>query len=74
MGGPPGQIAEVLDVGLPRPRWSYDVRNRGEFIAMRHHLWERIKEMVLARADPGLFGRGSATDAPGPVRDESGGG
>jgi NitT/TauT family transport system ATP-binding protein len=62
MGGPPGQIAEVLDVGLPRPRWSYDVRNRSEFIAMRHYLWERIKEMVLARADPGLFGRGTVTD------------
>ena len=44
----PGQVAEVLDVNLPHPRWDYDVRERREFVEMRHYLWERIKAMVAA--------------------------
>ena len=44
----PGQVAEVLDVNLPHPRWEYDVRERKEFVEMRHYLWERIKAMVAA--------------------------
>ena len=44
----PGQVAEVLDVDLPHPRWDYDVRERPQFVALRHYLWERIKAMVAA--------------------------
>ena len=44
----PGQVAEVLAVDLPHPRWDYDVRERREFVSLRHHLWERIKAMVAA--------------------------
>jgi NitT/TauT family transport system ATP-binding protein len=44
----PGQVAEVLSVDLPHPRWEYDVRERREFVEMRHYLWERIKAMVAA--------------------------
>jgi NitT/TauT family transport system ATP-binding protein len=44
----PGQVAEVLSVDLPHPRWEYDARERREFVALRHHLWERIKAMVAA--------------------------
>jgi NitT/TauT family transport system ATP-binding protein len=44
----PGQVAEVLSVDLPHPRWEYDVRERREFVDLRHHLWERIKAMVAA--------------------------
>jgi NitT/TauT family transport system ATP-binding protein len=44
----PGQVAEVLSVDLPHPRWEYDVRERREFVELRHHLWERIKAMVAA--------------------------
>ncbi|HLI20775.1 MAG TPA: ABC transporter ATP-binding protein [Stellaceae bacterium] len=44
----PGQVAEVLDVKLPHPRWEYDVRERAEFVELRHYLWERIKAMVAA--------------------------
>jgi NitT/TauT family transport system ATP-binding protein len=42
----PGRVAEIVDVTLPHPRWSYDARARPEFIALRAHLWNRIKEMV----------------------------
>jgi len=44
----PGQVAELLQVDLPHPRWEYDVRERREFVELRHHLWERIKAMVAA--------------------------
>jgi NitT/TauT family transport system ATP-binding protein len=44
----PGQVAEVLDVNLPHPRWEYDARERKEFVELRHYLWERIKAMVAA--------------------------
>jgi NitT/TauT family transport system ATP-binding protein len=43
----PGQIAEIIDVNLPQPRWDYDARATPEFAALRHHLWEGIKTMVL---------------------------
>jgi NitT/TauT family transport system ATP-binding protein len=43
----PGRIAEIVDVSLPQPRWDYDVRATPEFAALRHHLWEGIKAMVL---------------------------
>ncbi len=44
----PGQVAEVLSVDLPHPRWEYDVRERREFVELRRHLWEGIKAMVAA--------------------------
>jgi NitT/TauT family transport system ATP-binding protein len=44
----PGQVAEILSVDLPHPRWEYDVRERREFVELRRHLWERIKAMVAA--------------------------
>jgi NitT/TauT family transport system ATP-binding protein len=44
----PGRVAEILDVSLPHPRWSYDARARPEFIEMRAHLWSRIKSMVAS--------------------------
>jgi NitT/TauT family transport system ATP-binding protein len=43
----PGQIAEIVDVNLPQPRWDYDTRATPEFAALRHHLWEGIKAMVI---------------------------
>jgi NitT/TauT family transport system ATP-binding protein len=44
----PGQVAEVVDVDLPHPRWDYDVRERSTFVELRRHLWERIKAMVAS--------------------------
>jgi NitT/TauT family transport system ATP-binding protein len=43
----PGQISEIVEVNLPQPRWEYDARATPEFTALRHHLWEGIKAMVL---------------------------
>jgi NitT/TauT family transport system ATP-binding protein len=53
----PGQVAEILSVDLPHPRWEYDVRERPEFIALRHHLWERIKAMVAADPQSEFYNR-----------------
>jgi len=44
----PGSVAEIIDVDLPHPRWSYDARALPEFAALRGHLWNRIKDMVLS--------------------------
>jgi NitT/TauT family transport system ATP-binding protein len=44
----PGAVAEIIDVNLPHPRWSYDARALPEFAALRGHLWNRIKDMVLS--------------------------
>jgi NitT/TauT family transport system ATP-binding protein len=61
----PGQVAEILDVDLPHPRWDYDVRARPEFTELRAYLWDRIKAMVAAdpqsefyHRDGGSFGAG----------------
>jgi len=43
----PGQIAEIIDVDLPQPRWDYDARATPEFAALRHHLVGRHQAMVL---------------------------
>jgi NitT/TauT family transport system ATP-binding protein len=62
----PGEIAEVLDVNLPRPRWGYDVRERKEFIDLRQHLWSHLKAMVLANAESEFFARSG--EGPTPLR------
>jgi NitT/TauT family transport system ATP-binding protein len=43
----PGRVIEELEVKLPRPRFDYDVRADPEFIALRTHLWGRIRDLVL---------------------------
>jgi NitT/TauT family transport system ATP-binding protein len=54
----PGQVAEVLSVDLPHPRFEYDVRERRMFVELRHYLWERIKEMVTSDPQSEFFQRG----------------
>jgi NitT/TauT family transport system ATP-binding protein len=51
----PGRVAEILDVDLPHPRYSYDARARPEFAEMRGHLWNRIKEMVANDPESEFF-------------------
>ncbi len=58
----PGRVAEILDVPLPHPRWSYDVRARPEFIDMRAHLWSRIKAMVASDPESEFYLRDVAVN------------
>jgi NitT/TauT family transport system ATP-binding protein len=44
MGRRPGRIKEVLEVTLPRPRYSYDARAEEEFSRLRSIAWKSIKE------------------------------
>jgi NitT/TauT family transport system ATP-binding protein len=58
----PGRVAEIVDVNLPHPRWSYDVRAQPEFIALRTHLWSQIKHMVANDPASEFFQRPLADD------------
>ena len=62
----PGRVAEILDVPLPHPRWSYDVRARPEFIEMRAHLWARIKAMVASDPESEFYLRDVAVSGVDP--------
>jgi NitT/TauT family transport system ATP-binding protein len=42
----PGQVEEILDVRLARPRWEHDVHADPEYVRMRAYLWEKIRQMV----------------------------
>lgn len=43
----PGQVREILEVNLPRPRWDYDVRGHQEFGALRSHIWSMLKNDLI---------------------------
>jgi len=53
----PGQVAEVVDVKLPHPRWEYDVHADPEFVRLRHYLWERIRDMVASDPQSEFYDR-----------------
>lgn len=57
MGPRPGRILEVIDVGLERPRWTYDVRAEKRFIELRAYLWDRIRTLVLTDPESDFYGR-----------------
>ena len=59
----PGQVAEILDVNLPHPRWEYDAHTRPEFVELRHHLWERVKAMVASDPQSEFYERSERNDA-----------
>ncbi len=46
LGPRPSTVKEVIDISLPRPRWTYDVKSHPDYISIRAYLWRRIKEMV----------------------------
>jgi len=56
----PGAVEEILEVTLPRPRWSYDFRALPAYIEARAELWERIQRMVAGQPELAMaFGGGS---------------
>jgi len=46
----PGQIKEVLDVDIPRPRDPEAVRRSPRYLEMREHIWHQLKVEVGGRA------------------------
>jgi NitT/TauT family transport system ATP-binding protein len=46
----PGQIKEVVDVNLPRPRFDYDVKTLPEYVELRDHIWRLVKDEALQSA------------------------
>jgi NitT/TauT family transport system ATP-binding protein len=61
----PGQIAEIVNVDLPHPRWDYDARATPEFVELRRHLWEGIKSMVLNDPQSEFYQRNGANQPTG---------
>lgn len=46
----PGQIKEVLDVNLPRPRFDKDVKSLPEYAELRERIWDLVKDEALSGA------------------------
>lgn len=42
----PGRVAEILDVPLPRPRASDDVRRSPEFVELTNYIWDSLKRAM----------------------------
>jgi nitrate/nitrite transport system ATP-binding protein len=40
----PGQIKEIVEVNLPRPRFDYDVKVLPEYVELRDHIWRLVKD------------------------------
>jgi ABC-type nitrate/sulfonate/bicarbonate transport system ATPase subunit len=53
MSARPGEIAEILDVNMPRPRWDFDARGTKEFTTLRAHIWKMLRQdSAMAGASP----------------------
>ncbi len=46
----PGRIKEVLDVNLPRPRFSGDVKSLPEYSELRERIWDLVKDEARSGA------------------------
>ncbi|WP_018633976.1 ABC transporter ATP-binding protein [Neomegalonema perideroedes] len=53
----PGRVAEEIRLPFARPRWAEDPRAHPEHAALRAHLWERLREMVLKDPQSDFYGR-----------------
>ena len=53
----PGRVLEVIDVDLPRPRWTYDARAEPRFIELRKYLWAWIRDLVIGDPSSDFYGR-----------------
>lgn len=57
----PGRVIEEIEVGLPRPRWQYDIRATPRFVELRSYLWTAIRDLVLNDPNSDFY----APTAPG---------
>ena len=64
MGPRPGRIVETLDIDLPRPRWDYDARARPDYLAIRKHLWSRLRDMVMTDPESDFYQARATGGAP----------
>ncbi|PRR85438.1 ABC transporter ATP-binding protein [Clostridium luticellarii] len=48
----PGTIKEIIDVDIPRPRESGDVKSSDKFSALRHRIWELLKNKPGSKENP----------------------
>jgi len=44
----PSRVRQLVHVGLPRPRWEYDVRAHPDFAPIRAELWNALRGDLLA--------------------------
>ena len=61
----PGRVVEVVEVGLERPRWTYDARAEARYVELRSYLSGRMRELVLSDPSSEFFGRDLA-----PIRNQ----
>jgi NitT/TauT family transport system ATP-binding protein len=66
LGPRPGRVIEVVDVDLPRPRWTYDTYAEKRFTELRAHLSGRMRELVFS--DPASEFNGRDLGKPSGVR------
>ena len=62
MGPRPGRIVETIAIDMPRPRWIYDARSRPDYLSIRQHLSNRLREMVVSDPESDFY----IPSAPGP--------
>lgn len=56
-----GRILETHEVDLPRPRLSQSLRADPRYIALRDHLWHRLRDLVVNDPKSEFYGRTGAT-------------
>jgi NitT/TauT family transport system ATP-binding protein len=57
LGPRPGRVIEVIEVGLPRPRWTYDARAKKRFTELRVYLSGKMRELVFSDPSSEFYGR-----------------
>jgi len=57
LGPRPGRVIEVVEVGLPRPRWTYDARAENRFIELRAYLSGQMRALVFSDPTSEFYGR-----------------
>lgn len=59
----PGRIVETIELPFSQDRLLEDPRNHPEFIRLRTHLWDSLRDMVLNDPGSDFYGRGAGERA-----------